>query len=307
MPGATNPLLQWVNALDRSTEPILEQITEAFGILGIDPQEVPLIHSREVAERYAQDGFGPREEWVLRWLLKRLDADSAKQSNFDIATSPSLVPEAWLLLRVVLARLPATVVSRFLKTYKFIVVLEKTLQRLCEYLGHAATKKSSNTESDRSRESSSSATIENGSSIEVKNSKKRKRDETEPEFSTNAGEARIDSAKLFTCICSALQQIGDRATDVSHGEALLPAEYIKAALKTSPEAAARIVGSCLSILERLVFVRVPGHPEKPSEISCDTMLVPVLTIWNFRSSPAEDIAGLLSAVSLIYCLLPVSC
>ena len=307
MPGATNPLLQRVNALDRSTEPILQQIIEAFGILAIDPKDVPLLHSREVSERYAHEGFGPKEEWVLRWLLKRLDADSGRQSNFYIATSPSLVSEAWLLLRVVLARLPATVVARFLKTYKFMVALETTLQRLCETLGNADPRKSSNTESERSRESSSSATIENGSTIEVKISKKRKRDETKSEPTTALVDAQIDGAKLFTCICSALQQIEERATDVSHGEALLPAEYIKAALKTSPEAAARIIGSCLNILERLVSASVPGDTEKSSDISHDMMLVPVLTLWNFRASPADDIAGLLSAVSLISCLVSISC
>ena len=243
----------------------------------------------------------------MRWLLKRFDTNNAREAGLEVALSPSLEPEAWILLRVVIARLPATITARLLKNYKLTATLERTLRWICNHLGHekndTAFEFVLSNQDELSGESSSSATIENTARIGVKKSKKRKRDETEDGSSkTNT---QIDVERLFICMCSALQQAEEKAEDVDDSEAIFAAEHMKAALKTSPENAARILGSSFGILEFLVRKSNPKDFVKMSEIMRESLLSPLVTLWDFRASTSDDDFGNTSSRTFsAECLLP---
>lgn len=64
------PSLRNILLLDKSTDPLGAQVDEACDILGIslspsghEPKPVGQVHCR----------YGSREEWTLRWLLRKLE------------------------------------------------------------------------------------------------------------------------------------------------------------------------------------------------------------------------------------------
>ena len=48
----------------------------------VDADNVSYEWSQHEADKEARDGFGPKEEWVLRWLLKRFDEGEVKLGRF---------------------------------------------------------------------------------------------------------------------------------------------------------------------------------------------------------------------------------
>lgn len=44
---------------------------EAYNLVNLDIEIVSIYYNSVDAEEGARHGFGPKEEWVLRWLLKR--------------------------------------------------------------------------------------------------------------------------------------------------------------------------------------------------------------------------------------------
>lgn len=70
-PSATNALQQRVTALDRSGDVFSLLIVEAFNLVDLDIETVSTHYNHVDAEEEARHDFGPKEEWVLRWLLKR--------------------------------------------------------------------------------------------------------------------------------------------------------------------------------------------------------------------------------------------
>ena len=66
----TDPPLRNILLLDKSTAPLTDQIQEAFSILGI--KRLPLDRGSD-QDLHCLPRCGPREEWTLRWLLKKLE------------------------------------------------------------------------------------------------------------------------------------------------------------------------------------------------------------------------------------------
>ena len=77
-PAAINALQQRVTTLDRSTERFSIQIAEAYSLLGINPDSVSSTYSQPDTPEGPCLGFSPTEQWILRWLLKRLDGDTVQ-------------------------------------------------------------------------------------------------------------------------------------------------------------------------------------------------------------------------------------
>lgn len=66
----THPRLQNILLLDKSTAPLIDQIREAFNVLGI---KRPHLDRGSDQDLHCLPRCGPREEWTLRWLLKKLE------------------------------------------------------------------------------------------------------------------------------------------------------------------------------------------------------------------------------------------
>lgn len=59
--------------LERSTLPVEDQINNAFETLGLIIEELNESEDSEgVVEEVQGNTFAPKEEWILRWLLKRI-------------------------------------------------------------------------------------------------------------------------------------------------------------------------------------------------------------------------------------------
>ena len=51
--------------------------------MGVDADNVSGEWNEQEADEDARHGFGPKEEWVLRWLLKRFDDGEVKLGRLD--------------------------------------------------------------------------------------------------------------------------------------------------------------------------------------------------------------------------------
>ncbi|MCJ1389850.1 hypothetical protein MMC18_002707 [Xylographa bjoerkii] len=299
-PAATNTLQQRVTALDRSTERFSIQIAEAYSLLNIEADSVTSTYSQAGSEEEARIGFTPKEQWVMRWLLKRFEGDTVQLG------SPCLEPRAWILLRIVVARLPLTVTARLLSAHKFMTTVQKTLDWLSPYvLNHPQSilmpEDEHSPKVPLSRESSSSTTVQEMPSVASKKSKKRKRSQPKAEILTDENEPGLDSVMLYVAICGALSQI-EAFTNDKPGEAEnFAIEHMKAAIKTSIEQSAKILGDSLAMLVQIISV-----PNNFCEAAnYDIFLRPTVGVWSLRSIFQETNDGLVSAQAFsTYCSLP---
>ncbi|MCJ1474392.1 hypothetical protein MMC13_003050 [Lambiella insularis] len=314
-PSATNALQQRVTALDRSTEKASAQISEAFSLLAINLDNTTTRFSPESSEEERRRGFGPKEEWVLRWLLKRIDGDTVQAERQDraIITIPAMrdteyPPTAWILLKILVARLSTAVVARHLSAFKFIVAFERTLGRL-SVLAHGIQLPMDSVNSGPpvqalvSRENSSSSTVQESPFVVNQNSKKRKRD-TESSVNNAVSMSAKHLRRLYLSICGAVSQVEEHTVSASGGADEFAAEHMKAAMKTSVEQSAKILGNALQVLKYILMI--PGDDTRTWE-TCDYdyVLKPLINIWNLRSSLEDAHNGPLSARAFSEsCLLP---
>ena len=77
--GARRPVHRSILELDKSIEPFPTQIAEVCDILGIQLRKADLL-SKDLGDSNIQN-HGPREEWILRWLLKNLQCSDLQPSR----------------------------------------------------------------------------------------------------------------------------------------------------------------------------------------------------------------------------------
>ncbi|MCJ1381820.1 hypothetical protein MMC17_004931 [Xylographa soralifera] len=298
--AATNDLQQRVTALDRSTEHFSIQIAEAYSLLNVDFDSAGSTYSQAGAEEEARIGFTPKEQWVLRWLLKRFEGDTVQVG------SPCSEPKAWILLRIVVARLPLTVTARLLSAHKFMSTVQKTLDWLYSYISNdhpvaLASNDEHLPKAPRSRESSSSTTVQEMPRVASKKSKKRKRGQPDSESLTAEEVPVLDPILLYIAICGALSQI-EVFTNDKPGEAEnFAIEHIKAAIKTPIEQSAKILGNSLNILAQIISV-----PNNSSQaVNYNVFLRSAVDVWSLRSTFQETRDDSISAQAFsIHCLVP---
>lgn len=69
----TSSAQQALLGLERSTLPVEDQIDNAFEILGLSTEELDESEDSEDVDKEVHGiTFAPKEEWILRWLLKRI-------------------------------------------------------------------------------------------------------------------------------------------------------------------------------------------------------------------------------------------
>jgi hypothetical protein len=294
----TNPLHQRVIALDRSKDSFEKQIVEAYGIVQVDIDSVSTYYDEKDAKRDQSHGFGPKEEWVLRWLLKRLEEDKSPTIE-----DPCLNAKAWILLRIMLVRLPTTVSARLISAHKLVAAVEKTFKWLFSYVRALELSKLSSgiplpELSSFSRESSVSATVQGSPHPENRKSKKRKLNQDgQPEMQRSQKPQALDVYSLHVSICSVLRQLKARADSLTQELDGFAAEHMKAALKITTEQGSWIF---LGIFECLQFELRAMTQDPKTGFNADIyedLLAPVLYLWGLRSITAVDVKDKIDAVS----------
>lgn len=273
--------------MDKSEESFPSQITTAGSILGIRLYEQwkEVIESEGGQSERQSTRCDPRHGHALRWLLKKF------QFAETGAHSPRLYSEAWILLRELLIRTPLATAARLLKEFKFINTLKETFHWL-----HGNSDRdqipASPQDGTRSESSPSGSETESSNSDEQTSARKRKIDGTEivPHRESDGPTLALDT--LYAAMCAVVKLLKDFIIDPEHvlGYA---AEHMRAALKSSPEEAAIILGSSIYLANRIVQSPNRSHHQKRSsstrgsqkrleETAFGSCISPMIEFWNLR-------------------------
>ena len=295
-PGtSTEGLYQRILTLDRSDEDFSVQITEALDILGIEPHTLSIQYQHNHRDLKLRRNIASKDEWFLRWLLKRLNADSIQNR------SPCLDSRAWQLLGLLINHLTTTVSARLLGTIKFITTLERTLQWLSVHIQSLPISHEDRIalpSSEKSEDSGSSTTLEVAPSFHPKRSRKRKRDGAESFVDRPYVATLVQATELFLAICGTLQHIILRTEMERDDPSHFNAEHMKAVMRCPPELAGMMLGSSLTIAK---YAWKPFQQDSRfRDLNIyDSLVSPCTAMWDLRSTGSKNSIGVSSIVSCL--------
>lgn len=270
------PAYQALLALEKGTSgsPI-EQLTEAAKITGIDFEDYNL-------DLFASDGelpsitpaySAPREEWVLRWLLKKLKGPT------DISNEYRNNSRSWILLRILFMRIPIRSLAFTLSENDFIGLLRDSLVGLDFSSGHASPydqveyNSKAGSPLKRKPDSDSSKPI-------------RKRTRTDGPIAKTKSEEESSHHDTFLAIIESVNTIIKLTELIPQSKDVLKAQ-LKLVLRGSAETSAIIMGKACSYaqstINRMKDVTTTSFPRR-----LHTSLVSVLEIWTLRSDHHEN-------------------
>lgn len=274
--------------MDRSEESFPTQIDAAGSILGIhlQKQQKEIIESEDDHSESQITRSDPRHGHALRWLLKKF------QSAESGPHSPRLHLKAWILLRKLFVRTPLATVARLLKEHKFIKTLKGTFHWLHENFDQDQLSSSPRDGGTDSSESGSGSGIESSSSDDETSARKRKLDGTEviPHRESEGPAVVLDT--LYVAMCGVVEQL--RYFIMDPGDVLgYAAEHMRAALKSSPEEAAIILGSSIYLMNHILQTPSRSHrrnrktpirilKENLEEDAFESCISPMIEFWTLR-------------------------
>ncbi|KFY90495.1 hypothetical protein V500_05159 [Pseudogymnoascus sp. VKM F-4518 (FW-2643)] len=235
--------------LEKADAPIAEQLEQAgqfAGIEWLDFLQTAIATPGEVRT----GNFHGREEWVLRWLLKKLGGEEARRC-----------PQAWRLLRCLVQRVPVPTAARCLNERRGVGMLRVGAE---EAVGRR-------TQGKVEKEVKEVKTDKSGGS------KKRKRGET----SVTNGNVEEETYDVAEAMYEVLEQIVGLATpeEQLEGDAFA-AEYMKSVTRLAPEESAKLLGSWLELCR---LTRDRGDEEQLS-----AWLTPFIETWKARMDGGDD-------------------
>ena len=208
-------------------------------------------------------------------------------------------------------RTPLTIVACLLRDHKFVATIRATLHWLAQKCAslHGSDHPLDQTDSPRTKFDDSSPSTLGAPPTEVTQaSRKRKRDAN---IVSDVPQNYKDVARLYTSICCNLIQLQDIASDKSRGYAV---EHIRAALKSTAEEAAAILGSSLPILDYLTRNEESTSTTNTSSTDASTMdtpskkyddawILPIVQYWRSQTSCFERDSSFETCVSVASSLL----
>ncbi|KAL8886755.1 MAG: hypothetical protein Q9215_005584 [Flavoplaca cf. flavocitrina] len=291
----TIPQLRNILLLDKSTAPFASQLEEACSILGIKLST--LNHTVDQGSQRSTHSC-PREEWTLRWLLKKFEASKPE------TTSPCLELDAWLLFHELIFCVPIANLARLLRDHGFLDIVLKTLRSMQDSIDGCNTQNeqgekpsSSNVSVESSSATDSRPAIVSASVTPTKSAGEKLKliaANVDSDESSAMGKSKLE--RIFKTLCAIIQRLQQRADDDSQGYAV---EHLKMALRTSPEQASEMFGISLG-LTNFIFEATKGSAVQ-SDIS-GLLINSWVTIWNCRSRKAtQDTVDLAFSAN---CLVP---
>ena len=269
-------LVERITALDRSTAPEADQLQEAWDLIGLkapDHDQLPSIVSSY--DRYISD-YNPKDEWVLRWLLKRLGSSSGVDQFCDRY-------EAWFLLALLVGRLPVKPLARLLHGTVLLTNILNTIQRQRTAL--ASTISDVPGDPGISERQSQMASFPRG-----------KRDADKP--IARSIDTRFDSgyakSYLFS-IAFALKALQAKISQNSVGPGALAAQHVSIALQCTSETAAKVLGSCCWVALHLLNEGINSIVDRSEKF--ESIVEPFLVVWQNRKCHEEGEVALFEAVS----------
>ncbi|KIN03707.1 hypothetical protein OIDMADRAFT_158460 [Oidiodendron maius Zn] len=257
--------------LEKDSAPFEDQLVEAVKFVGTDVDYIGRYSAEGfVSEKQSNAGTSHgREEWLLRWLLKRLQ--SAKDDT------PRKSPNAWRLLCHVSRAMPVVTAARILQEKKFMSILQQTLEE---------TKEAYSTNGDIGKKSSSNSTEEGPSSTaSSKASRKRKRSGELVPNTTNGDNGPGDLLEAIYSVISYVQHSAKpNLTAIDDGRgAEFSAEAMRSVMRTTAEEAAKVLGIWLALTQL-----VPSR-RRICQLAGRSWLSYFIEIWELHSQGIEDL------------------
>ncbi|KAF9884152.1 hypothetical protein FE257_002273 [Aspergillus nanangensis] len=264
--------------LEKGTASPTTQINEAAQIIGLD---LSLCASHPQIDRapHALRNSAPKEEWVLRWLLKKLKAGK----NYRVE------PASFLLLRQLVDLIPPKTLATTLKDQKFLGILNHAISDLEEDIFTGLENGSTNLlQSD----SESSRTLSESSHPNGKSDKKgtkRKRPGDGDQDAMDVDEQPRTLASCFLAFIRALDCLYSLVTlsGRTSGSDDVASSHLKHALKGEPQVAAITLGKSFWIAS--VATMQFSQARKTTDLQHLLYVLPaVLKLWDLRSHHLED-------------------
>lgn len=221
--------------------------------------------------------FHGREEWLLRWLLKRLQS---QKENI-----PRKTPAAWRLLYYTLKAIPVVAAARILQERKFVTILRQTLEEAKE------------AESSRGNAGKTAPTDSSQEEKSSKASRKRKRSGELVSSTTSDDRGLEEFLEAIFSVISYIQlstKPNISAIDDGRG-AEFSAETMRSVLRATAEDAAKILGHWLSLSCML------SNYDRICQLAGRTWLSHFKETWELHATGTEDLMqfSLYSSQSLI--------
>ncbi|KAH8820032.1 Urb2/Npa2 family-domain-containing protein [Xylogone sp. PMI_703] len=255
--------------LENVSAPYEHQLLEAAKFIGVDLYAIGKESSNvsKEADKYRFSAFHAREEWLLRWLLKKLQSP---KDNIPRTSSLS-----WRLLRHSLQSIPLSNASRILNERKFMTILQQTV--------YDVQMQQEKSEAQMNYVSESSSTVQEQP---AKVSKKRKRSGELVKTATGSGNYVLSDIvdSIFCCISDIIAASKPIFVGVEGDiDASFSAECIGSVIRTSGAESAKILGSWLAICEKTLNIEISSVP-----INARRWLSPFLSIWESHAIDNGD-------------------
>lgn len=268
--------------LEKGTASPTSQLNEATQIIGLD---LSLCASHPEINRapQIQHNAAPKEEWVLRWLLKKLRTGK----NYRVE------PASFLLLRQLVDLIPPKTLATTLKDQKFLGILNDMISDLEESIFAGIE---DGTVEFLSSGSESSQTLEDLPEQTTKRDKKgtkRKRaggnDGGDNQDAMDIDEPPQTPGSCFLTFICVLDCLYSLVVLANHTLSLdeVASSHMKHALKAEPESAATLLAKSF----RLAAVATTqfSHGRKTTDLQHLLYVLPaILEMWELRSFRRDD-------------------
>ncbi|KAL2854139.1 Urb2/Npa2 family-domain-containing protein [Aspergillus pseudodeflectus] len=263
--------------LEKGTASPTTQLNEAAQIIGLD---LSLCASHPEIDRapHIPNPAAPKEEWVLRWLLKKLKTGK----NYRVEHV------SFLLLRQLIDLIPPKTLASTLKDHKFLDVIEHAIGDLTDnvltgLVDGTADILPSDSESSRTLSDSSRA---NGGHDKKGTKRKRARenglDATDIDEPRTPASCFLTFTRVLDCLYS-LVTLSNRTAGVTEAAS----SHLRNALRGEPQQAANTVGKSLMLAS--VAITQFSHGRKTTELQHLFYVLPSLfEVWELRSHRQDD-------------------
>lgn len=260
--------------LEKGTASPLVQINDAAQIIGLD-LSLCATHPEPNRTGHIQTNAAPKEEWVLRWLLKKLRAGKSHRVE----------PASFLLLRQLIDLIPPKTLATILKDQKFLATLSDVIIDLEEDISSTLE----NGKADDLHFGSESSDTLGDSPHDEKKGTKRKRADADDQDAMDIDQQPQTSSSCFLSFIRVLDCLYSLVTLTSRAAGVdeVASSHLKHALRGEPESVAKLMGQSFKLTAIVSKQLFDGR--KTTDLQHLLYIIPaVLELWEMRSSRRDD-------------------
>ncbi|KAL4869792.1 hypothetical protein BDV12DRAFT_167224 [Aspergillus spectabilis] len=278
LPERPRPAQEALLQLEKGTASPNVQLNDAAQIIGLD---LSLCSSHPEINRtpHVPIHAAPKEEWVLRWLLKKLKAGK----NYRVE------PASFLLLRQLIDLIPPKTLASTLKDQKFLGIVDHAITDLTE---DVLTGLSDGTNELLSSDSESSHTLSDSSRANenaARKGTKRKRANGDDQDVMDIDDQPRTLASCFLTYTRLLDCLYTLVTLANRTNSLSEAasSHLKHALRGQPKQVATTLGKSFTLAS--VAISQFRYGRKTTELQHLFYVLPaLLEVWEWRSQRQDE-------------------